>query len=84
MPKPVRDWPRMMLRATAAAYLDMPVSAFEKEVAAGRLPIPILIGGKERWDRTKIDKALDVINGDDVPDWRIGHPLYADRSSDGE
>lgn len=70
-------WPRLMLRKTAAAYLDMPVNAFEKEVAVGRLPVPIVIGGKERWDRVKVDEALDA---EHIDDWRSLQPLYADRA----
>lgn len=70
------DWPRMMRRAIAAAYCDMKVPEFEREVAAGRLPQPSVIGGGERWSRPQIDEALDRVTGDGVPDWRRCQPLY--------
>jgi predicted DNA-binding transcriptional regulator AlpA len=70
------DWPRMMRRATAAAYCDMTGSEFEREVAAGRLPCPAVVGGSERWSRSQIDEALERLTGEGVPDWRAGQPLY--------
>ena len=56
-------WPRMMKRATAAAYCDLSVASFEREIAAGRLPPPTTLGGREHWCRAALDKALDIITG---------------------
>lgn len=84
-------WPALMLRKTAAAYLDMSEPALEREVISGRLPMPILFGGKHRWQRDEIDRYLaDLAGGgdwrassnlysSDVPkdDWRARSPVYA-------
>jgi len=65
------DWPRAMKRATAAAYLDLSEAAFEREVASGRLPLPVKLGGRDHWNRSAIDEAIDRLNGPtDTPDWR--------------
>lgn len=64
-------WPLMMKRATAAAYLDLSERAFEREVATGRLPIPVKLGNREHWNRLAIDEAIAHLNGPaDAPDWR--------------
>ena len=57
-------WPRSMKRVTAAQYCDMSVAAFEREVNAGRLPMPIKLGGREHWCRNALDKALDQLTGE--------------------
>jgi hypothetical protein len=72
------DWPRMMRLGTAAAYCDMPSAAFEREVAGGRLPDSVMLGGQKRWSRAQLDGALERLTGDDVPDWRVRQPLYAE------
>lgn len=73
-------WPAMMLRKTAAAYLDMAETAFEREVISGRLPMPILFGGKERWSREQIDVYLsNLTDGGDwraTSNWRSKSPVY--------
>lgn len=74
-------WPAMMLRKTAAAYLDMPETAFEREVISGRLPMPILFGGKERWSREQIDVYLSNLT--DGGDWRATSNLYAGSAGSG-
>lgn len=57
---------------TAAAYLDMTPSTFLGEVARDRLPPPAMFGGRDRWDRHAIDKALD---GDTAGlDWESQQP----------
>lgn len=71
-------WPAAMLRKTAAAYLDMSEAAFEREVMSGRLPMPILFGGKERWSREQIDVYLSNLT--DNEDWRAASNLYAGSS----
>lgn len=68
-------WPALMLRKTAAAYLDMSEAALEREVISGRLPMPILFGGKHRWQRDEIDRHLaDLADGGD---WRASSNLYS-------
>lgn len=72
----------MMLRKTAAAYLDMPEAAFEREVVSGCLPMPILFGGKERWSREQIDQYLSNLT--DGGDWRATSNLYAGTAGSGK
>lgn len=74
----VPDWPRLMKRATAAAYCDMTVAEFEREVAAGRLPSPTALGGLERWSRIEID---EITERDRLPDWRRCQPLYQEAAN---
>lgn len=63
--------PRMMKRATAAAYCDLSVAAFEREVAAGTLPMPVMLGNREHWCKNALDRALDALTGaEPVPDYR--------------
>jgi predicted DNA-binding transcriptional regulator AlpA len=52
------DWPEMMRQRTAAAYLDLSESAFIREVYRGTLPNPILLGGRQSWNRQEIDSAI--------------------------
>lgn len=66
------DWPGLMKQATAAAYCDMSVQVFERAVATGALPMPVLINGAERWSRNAIDRQVSG----DVDDWRSRQPLY--------
>lgn len=67
----------MMKRTTAAAYCDMSVASFEKEVAIGRLPQGVMLGGLMHWSRRAIDEDLERLVGDVTPDLRAGLPLYA-------
>lgn len=70
--------PAAMKRATAAAYCDLTVPAFEREVAAGRLPQPIMLGGTLHWRQAAIDAALAGLAGEGpANDWRAGTKLYA-------
>jgi hypothetical protein len=65
-----------MKRATAAAYLDMKSDELEREVTAGRLPLPLRVGAEERWSRITLDQWLDRLSGDSIPDWRSKSKLY--------
>jgi predicted DNA-binding transcriptional regulator AlpA len=62
-------WPHMMKRTTAAQYCDLSDGAFIREVAAGRLPSPVKLGGREHWFRPALDKALAMIAGDLAMDY---------------
>jgi hypothetical protein len=62
-------WPHMMKRATAAAYCDLSESAFVGEVAAGRLPSPVNLGGRDHWFRPALDHSLSIIAGDMAADY---------------
>jgi hypothetical protein len=72
------DWPAMMTRPMAALYCDMSPAEFESEVVAQRLPLPIRLGGKERWHRRALDETLERLAGSGAPDWRAGCKLYAE------
>lgn len=76
--KHIPDWPRMMRRATAAAYCDMSAAEFEREVTAGRLPLPVRLGNSEHWSRAAVDEALDRLTGDNAPSWRQKSGLYGE------
>jgi prophage regulatory protein len=52
------DWPEMMRQRTAAAYLDLSESAFIREVYRGTLPNPVLLGGRQSWNRQQLDGAV--------------------------
>lgn len=60
--------PALMLRKTAAKYLDMSEAAFEREVFAGRLPAPLMIGGRDHWRKDAIDAAIARLDGYDPTD----------------
>lgn len=77
MPSPIlRPWPRMMKRATAAAYCDLSPARFSQEVIEGRLPAPILLGGEDHWCRETLDNDLLRLTG--APrDWRKDQPGLA-------
>jgi hypothetical protein len=69
-------WPAMMKRPLAASYCDLSVPEFEREVMAGNLPQPVILGGREHWSKAQLDNALAVLSGEVQKDWRIGSPLY--------
>lgn len=73
--------PRMMTRARAAHYCDLSEAEFEREVAAGNLPTPILLGKKPHWSRKDLDARLDMLAGDSVDDWRSGSNFYRKRNA---
>jgi hypothetical protein len=67
----------MMRRSTAAAYCELSVPDFEREIADGRLPNPVILGKHEHWNKVHLDKALDAISGGADNDWRRKLGLYA-------
>lgn len=58
--------PRGLRRATAAAYLGISASHFDKERAAGNIPAPKEMFGVHIYDRHDLDALFDgkVINAD--------------------
>ena len=66
----IAAWPRMMKLGTAAQYCDLSAPAFLGEVAAGRLPAPVLLGKRDHWDRLALDRALAILTGEQpLPEW---------------
>lgn len=59
-------WPEMMLKKDAAEYCSLSIAAFEREVFLRRLPPPVLFGGRNHWRKTAIDRALDIITGENA------------------
>lgn len=59
MSRALPDWPAMMRKDYAAAYIDMPVAKFERAVLAGKLPAPVDVLGEDRWSRAKLDQYLE-------------------------
>lgn len=68
--------PRMMTRARASHYCDLSEAEFEREVMAGNLPAPVMLGKRPHWSRIGLDEALAQLAGDSLPDWRKGSKLY--------
>tara|TARA_B100000678_G_scaffold249255_1_gene223510 strand:+ start:375 stop:584 length:210 start_codon:yes stop_codon:yes gene_type:complete len=61
----------MMKVDTASAYCDLSRAAFLREVASGRLPSPVNLGGRDHWFKPALDKALAILAGEaEVPDYR--------------
>lgn len=73
------DWPRMLKRATAAAYLDISVAEFEREIMGGRIPSPVSLGNGPHWSRVELDAYMDRLSGGPADDWRSRTNLYASR-----
>ena len=73
----MRAWaPRAMKRATAAEYLELSMPEFEREIAAGRLPMPFKLGNHEHWSKEAIDEAVARLSGEHTPSWREKSRLY--------
>jgi hypothetical protein len=58
------------------ALLRPDVPEFEREVAAGRLSAPVVLGGDESWSRAQLDEDLARILGraPAIDDWRRQQP----------
>ncbi|MET0439147.1 MAG: hypothetical protein ABW043_16805 [Devosia sp.] len=67
----------MMKKGTAAAYCDLTPTEFEREVIAGKLPLPVPLGNHEHWSRAALDDYLAELAGEARHDWRKDQPLYA-------
>ena len=62
--------PRGLRRDDAAAYVGLGATKFDELVARGRMPKPFRIDGAVRWDRKKLDAALDALSdGDGSNPW---------------
>ncbi len=71
------DWPAMMPRTLAALYCGLTGQRLRSGTSpSGRLPMPVILAGKESWSRVQIDECLDRLTGARVPDWRASSNLY--------
>jgi predicted DNA-binding transcriptional regulator AlpA len=77
MNAPLPNWPRMMKREKACAYVDLSQAEFEREIASGRLPQPVKLGNHPHWSRAELDACIDKLTGNAEEDWRARSPLYA-------
>jgi len=78
MGKHAPHWPRMLRKASVCAYLELSVAELEREITAGRLPHPIMLGNSLHWSLAEIDAYVDrLTSADNVEDWRKGTKLYA-------
>ncbi len=68
----------MMQRPRAAHYADLTEAGLEREVAAGRLPPPVKLDGKDHWSRVALDEYLARIAGESAGDWRADTRLWQD------
>lgn len=64
------DWPGAMRKETAAAYLELGVTTFEREVAEGNLPRGFTLGGSLHWSKAALDRHLEAIDAEPQSDWR--------------
>lgn len=69
----------MMKRATAALYCELSIAGFEREIAAGRLPIPVKLDNTDHWCRVQLDEAIDLLTGrvSGAYDWEKDQPGLA-------
>jgi hypothetical protein len=66
--------PRGLRRATAAAYLGISLSLFDRERAAGNIPAPRTMFGVALYDRLVLDSLFDgqpAANDNDSDYWDI-------------
>jgi len=69
----------MMKRATAAAFCDLSEAEFDREVACGRLPMPVKFGSKDHWSHQHLVDAIAKIEGTVANDWRSSARHYVER-----
>lgn len=67
----------MMKRQLAADYCDLSIAEFEREIIAGRLPMPVKLGKHDHWSKARLDESLDRLTADNS-NWFDGSPLYGD------
>lgn len=70
----------MMKRPMAADYCQLSIAEFEREVAEGRLPMPVKLGNYEHWSKVRLDEALERLTADNS-DWFSGSPLYQGKAA---
>ena len=63
---PLGAWPRMLFTEQAGAYVGTSRPTFKAEVKAGIWPPPIILRGREFWDRATLDEALNARSGLDA------------------
>lgn len=73
------DKPEMVIKARwgglldtddLCEYLACSRPTLKKEIALGRIPHPIRHGGRDKWRKEDIDRALDNLTGGNVPEYR--------------
>jgi len=60
---PYGAWPRLLNTEQAAAYVGTSRHTFLEEVDDGVWPAPVALRGREFWDRSLLDQALDDRSG---------------------
>lgn len=55
----MNNWPEMMVKRVAASYCGLSVETFEREIAAGRLPMGVHFGGRYRWRKALEDAGIE-------------------------
>lgn len=68
--------PRLLTRAQAAYHCGTSEAEFLEEVARGIYPASLLTAGGERWDRDKLDEAIDARSIGLSSDWRGKAKVY--------
>lgn len=73
MTRKAPSWPLLLKRDLAAIACDLKLAEFERAVAEGVLPQPVLLAGVEVWSIKAIEAALDTLTGAS-DDWRSKQP----------
>lgn len=68
---------RCLCREAAAEYVGVSPCTFDGAVKEGLFPKPIVIGRRNVWDRTALDRSLDVLSG-------LGNPVDIDLDAEFE
>lgn len=70
--------PRLLTRAQAAYHCGTSEAEFLEEMALGIYPQPVATAGGPRWDRNKLDDAIDArsLGMPGSADWRGKAKMY--------
>lgn len=64
---PVSLPPRGLCRVTAAQYVGVSPTTFDRMVADGQMPKPKRIGERKVWDLRQVDVAFEALPQDEQP-----------------
>lgn len=72
---------RCLDRKEAASYCGVSVVTFDKMVRGGTLPQPLRFARRKAWDKSALDKTLDMLSGMSaaaapahlLDEWRSAH-----------
>jgi hypothetical protein len=56
-------WQRGLRRKLAAEYIGVGLTLWDTMVAEGSMPKPKRVHGRTIWDKIKVDRAFDLLDG---------------------